>query len=87
MGAAAHARDPVEVLGLEGRIIGSAPCVHMVPVSGFLATVRRRHQPCGQWALVVEYPYPFGIRTSCEDGHVVIHPTPPVPVSTKGETD
>ena len=76
--------DPVDLLRLEGTLIGSMPCPHMYGKS------LRDRRKCGQQAFLFRYPDPYGLRSRCEDGHVEIMSPKSIPgfyQSLKGPTD
>ncbi len=78
--------DPVEYLGLEGKLLGSMPCPHMIK-GRFRWS---RGEPCGEQAMLFQYPFPYGLRIRCEDGHVTVAAPTAVPGrfrDLKGETD
>lgn len=61
--------DPVVLLKLEGTIVGALPCP-------FIVLVNRRRKVCGEQAILLKFPEPYGLRARCEDGHSsVVAPT------------
>jgi hypothetical protein len=82
--------DPVDVMGLHGELVQAIPCPYMLR-DGSRWGIPRGH-PCGQQALLFRYPDPYGYRSRCEDGHVMVLALTQVPglyqsQVLKGETD
>jgi len=77
-------RDPVKVLRLQGKMIGTLPCPHMK---------KPRWRPakrCNEQAVLLDFGEPYGLRARCEDGHNVPLARTAVPGGyrmLKGETD
>lgn len=67
--------DPVTKLNLEGQPVRSIRCPHMISVPKKKLWGRRvtnEPRPCGEQALLVRFPAPFGLRSYCEEGHVEV---------------
>lgn len=77
-------QDPVDALGLVGELAGSVPCPYMIPSRW------GKGRECGAQALLYRYPDPYGYRSRCEDGHVVVlgkHSVPGLFRPLRGATD
>ncbi len=57
------------VLDLQGTMIGMAPCPYQLTT--WVKRHGQRDHSCGMQASLVLFRSPFGVRSYCEEGHVV----------------
>lgn len=84
--------DPVEALGMEGVEVGTVRCPHVLQgdVTAHRRSIKRRDRPCNELARLIKYPDPFGLRSRCCEGHVVVMSNlscPGLVFDYKGPTD
>lgn len=79
--------DPVAVLELEGKLVGTLGCPMVVQTR---RVWRKTSAPCGAQATLYRFDDPYGYRSYCEEGHVCVlgeHSIPGLVPQRKGLTD
>ena len=82
--------DPVELLKLPAELVAAIPCPYMIEYRRPNTNGRVYGNPCGMQALLYRYQEPYGYRSRCEEGHVVVLAATQIPglwQDLKSDTD